>query len=411
MSKSPGIEPALKAPPHIDETESSISLHTAQGPLGASSSERYVDAPSQAPLETDEDLPPLYTDHDFGQEGGASCFNPLAPTPLVAPFKSSSDGRVEYFLDKRLDSDAVFLVEHVRQLATVPPRLFARIQGTHHARRRRDRHDDEGSSQSSVREQVVDFDIRIELTHLLYSDIARRQAWRTIVTAGNFDKVHRGTVFAERAPGFGGRSSSSVHVENGVSSLEAWCQGFCARKGGLRCFVLERRIQGWDYELLTARLTGLARATNYRGRVSVTFPIKGERIEVWNACRTNQWRLTRWIRALVYVTMLWIMVWPWLALRTRKWETVAAEWNMSRPARGTGSSRGRGGASGRREYAAGMSEEAWYAAWAAGIQRAMLERRDGELDQADLEGRRDEVAGVQAMGLVNRSFGWGEDEF
>ncbi|PHH76235.1 hypothetical protein CDD82_4073 [Ophiocordyceps australis] len=411
MSKSAGIEPALKAPRHMDQRQ-----HTGQV---ASSSERCIEEESQASLEQDEDLPPLYTDHDFGQEDSASCFNPLAPAPLVAPFCTSSDGRVEYYLDKRLDSDAIFLADHVRQLATVPPRLFARIQGTHQARRRRDRYDDDGSRQNRIREQVVDFDICIELTHLLYTDIARRQAWRSIVTAGNFDKVHRGTVCAERAPGFGGRSSSG-QVESGVSSVEAWCEGFCARKGGLRCFVLERRIEGWDYELLTRRLTSLARATNYRGRVSVTFPTKGARIEVWNACRTNKWRLTGWLRCVMYVTMLWIFVWPWLALRTRKWETVAAEWEMSRPARGGGGGGGGGGGraaaaghrgrGGRREYAAGMSEEAWYLAWAAGIQRAMLERRDGELDQADLEGRR-EGRGVQAMGLVNRSFGWGEDEF
>lgn len=97
---------------------------------------------------------------------------------------------------------------------------------------------------------------------------------------------------------------------------------------------------------------------------------------------------------------------------TKRWETVTAEWRLSEPT----------AVPGRRKYVS-MSEEQWYTMWAVAVQRAMLERRRGMLDQGDLERarmgegeweRREGMAGivqggVEAMGVVNRSFGWGGD--
>ncbi|POR38011.1 Uncharacterized protein TPAR_01792, partial [Tolypocladium paradoxum] len=193
---------------------------------------------------------------------------------------------------------------------------------------------------------------------------------------------------------------------------------FCASGAGLRCFTLQRRVEGWDWELLRRRLEGLARASNYRGRCEVTFPLRNARVDVYNDCRANRWRLTGWICFVFYATALVVFAWPWLFFRTRRWETVAAEWHMSRPTATATAT----GVPGRREYAAGLSEEQWYGLWARAVQRAMLERRDGELHQGDLESSAEEVvpgegglagvlrAGVEAMGVVNRSFGWGGDQ-
>ncbi|PFH55429.1 hypothetical protein XA68_18342 [Ophiocordyceps unilateralis] len=386
----------------LDESGSAISLHTSSG--------RYRDDPeaNDDDDDDDQDLPPLYTEHE---EYSDTVVDPLVPPgtgPLVTPFGHDGDGATAYYLDRRLDSDPVFLADHVRRLATIPPRPWVRLRGTHRERRRRAGGDKSHLSGDDV---VVDFDIRIELTHLLYSDIRRQQAWRALVTAGNLEKVRRGTVFPDRAPGFGGApcSAGGAVEQNGVPGLDQWCHRFCASPAHLRCFSVERRIVGWDWDLLRRRLEALIRATNYRGHAVVSFPVGNARADMYSNCRTNRWRLTGWIRFVFYATLLFLFTWPWLFFRTRRWETVAAEWYVSMPT----------SVPGRRQYAAGVSEERWYALWAPAIQRAMLERRDGQLDQGDLERAQGQTttgqgvvrAGVEAaMGVVNRSFGWGGDE-
>ncbi|UNI19603.1 hypothetical protein JDV02_005782 [Purpureocillium takamizusanense] len=454
--------------PHLGESASAISLNTT-------THERYFDDPPPSHNHdddeyayADDDLPPLYSDHDdfassptvngvAGGAGGSSRsnnnhgvtpVNPLVPRggeQLVQPFCHSRDGTTTYYIDPRLDSDPVFLLDHITRLAALPPRPFMQLRGTHKERRRRSSSSSNGSNHggSSSTETVVDFDLRIELTHLLYTDIHTQSAWRSVVTASNFEKVRRGTVFAERAPGFGGSSGGRHAPEEGTPDLAEWCRRYCAAGGpdgrgrGLRCFTLERRVAGWDFEALGRRLEELARATNYRGRVEASFPVRDARVEVHCACLTSRWRLTRWVRALFYATLLFLLAWPWLRLRTRRWDTQAAEWRASEPT----------SVPGRKRYAAGMSEERWYALWAGPLQRAMLERRQGELDVGDLlqgqgqgqqgqqgprggggddggDGRAGRSvrggagagglegvvrAGVEAMGVVNRSFGWGGD--
>ncbi|KND91989.1 hypothetical protein TOPH_03354 [Tolypocladium ophioglossoides CBS 100239] len=370
--------PSPNPPSYLGESASSIFLRAASSAAPPSSRRhgQYFDDPAtQAAYEgagSDyDDLPPLYTDHEEYSDAHAAPFDPLVPgglgDPLVQPFGHSDDGSTAYYLDPRLDSDPAFLVNHVTRLAALPPRPFVRLRGTHRERRRggdKDRHG---------REEVVDFDVRVELTHLLYADIHTHASWHSVTTAGNFEKVRRGTVFAQRAPGFGG---SGPAEEGGAPDLERWCHRFCASDAGLKCFTLQRRVDGWDWDLLRRRLEALVLASNYRGRCEVTFPVRSARVDVYNDCRANRWRLTGWICFLFYATALFVFTWPWLFLRTRRWETVAVEWHMSRPTTGVPA---------RREYAAGLSEEQWYGLWARAIQRAMLERRDGELDQGDLE--------------------------
>lgn len=355
-----------------------------------------------------DDLPPLYTDHEEFNDAEHTVFDPLLPRwrrddgfETVHSFRQ--DDTTTWFLDPRLDRDPDFLASHIDKLSMVPPRPFVRLVGTHREK--------SSSSDSNKRDSstVFDFEIEIELTHLLYSDIRNAQAWRRLHVAGNFEKVRRGTVCTTRAPGFGG--SGGNIPEEGTPGLREWCRRYCASRAGLKCFTMERRVEGFDWDLLRRRLEGLARATNYRGRLDVDFPLRNARVHVYNDCRVNRWRLTRWIVLVFTCTLLFVFTWPWLYFRTRRWETVTAEWALSDDAQQP---------PGRRKRYASVSEEQWYAMWAATIQRAMLERRRGTLDQGDLErtasagNRQDGFVGVmqvgmEAMGVVNRSFGWGAD--
>jgi hypothetical protein len=395
-----GLADPSPLPTPVGESASSISLRESMvnPPI-----QRYFD---DDPAELhDDDLPPLYTDED---ETSTRVSNPLLPrtvaTPSIQPLHRSGDD-TEYYIDARLDNDPKFLEEQLRSLATIPPRPQVHIRGVHHETERR--------GDRSERKEMVDFDVQIDLTPLLYEDISEQRAWNSLHTVGPFDKVCRGTVLATRAPGFGG--SGVADSEDGTPDLREWCHRYCASHAGLKTLTLERRVTGWDFDSLGHRIETLIRDTNYRGRLSVTFPVRGARVAVYNDCRTNRWRLTKWIEMLFVFTLLFVLSWPYLLLRTKRWDVVYAHWSFSRvvPA---------GDADGRSvQRYVNMSEKRWFNIWGRPIRDAVLARRQGMLGPRDLdrvdaapqppaEGLAGWVqAGVEAMGVVDRSFGWGGD--
>ena len=395
MGKFTDDEPNPSPLPTFGESASAISLHSQNNQFADSSAGRYFDD-DPTEFETD-DLPPLYSDHEL--DAPADPINPLIPTGpqglQVQPFTISKSHGTEYYLDRRLDTDSVFLGQHLDRLAAIPPRPHVHIRGSHTQPVRK-------ADGKSERQEVVDFDLHIELTHLLYQDIqAQKPFHREIATASNFEKVRRGTVFATRASGFGGSGPS---IEEGATQIDEWCRQFCSSKAGLKAFAFERRVLGWDWEALRSKIEGLIRSSNYRGKIQVEFPVRNARAEVWNECRTNRWRLTKWIEMMFMFSLLFLFAWPWVFFRTARWEVVSANWHLSA-----------NDSEGRKRYAT-LSEDRWYNMWARPISRAVLERRQGTLDQGDLN-REDAPpsggfagavqAGVDAMGVVNRSFGWG----
>lgn len=413
------ISPNPPSTSHFGETGSSISLRT---PTSSTSthhpppSHRYFDEdPTEFGTDDINDLPPLYTDHDEFNGENARPFDPLMPrgdgaggfsdrSNHVAPFREDTNHLTTYYMDPRLDRDPDFLAQQIATLAAVPPRMFVVVAGRHQEK-------ESSSKKDKSHKTVVDFEIEIELTHLLYSDIHAQKAWRTLNTAGNFEKVRRGSVFPTRAAGFGGNGIA----EEGVPDLREWCRRYCASRSPLKCFTLKRSVEGYDWDMLRRRLDGLVRATNYRGSVDIKFVNRQQEVQIYNECRVNQWRLTRWIAVVFYATLLFLLTWPYLFFATKRWETLTAEWSLSRPT----------AVPGRKQYVS-LSEEQWYAMWARTLQRAVLERRRGTLDQGDLERMRSEEDGgaaspsaggfagvmqasMEAMGVVNRSFGWGGD--
>lgn len=381
----------------LGEGASSISMHRTNP---SPHRQQYFDNDDDQPHHAADDLPPLYSDHDADAILGPA--DPLIPqgTPGldVAPFRSSDKSGKTYFLDSRLDTNPVFLQQQLAILAESPPRPLCHVRGTHTETRRR--------NDKEEQETIVDFDVEVELTGLLYTNPVTGDSWRTLTTVGNFEKVRRGTVLARRAPGFGG--SGGQAAESGTPTVEEWCHRYCASSAGLKSFALERRVTGWDFERLEQKLCKLIRATNYQGHLRVKFPVHNNRVEIYNECRTNRWRLTKWIEILCYVTLTFLLTWPWLFSRTKRWETVYVAWPLRDPQTG--------------RYAS-LSEDQWYNMWARTIQTACLARRQGILDQGDIQ--RMEMpeamvggggfagvvqAGVDAMGVVNRSFGWGGDD-
>ncbi|EXM26352.1 hypothetical protein FOTG_07353 [Fusarium oxysporum f. sp. vasinfectum 25433] len=388
ISSSMASQRTSQTPPHLDsESVTSGQTSTSQMPMHHyPEDQRQQQNVTPYTDRSEDDPPPSYTVVD--NEGPHANPFDLLPTSSSSlglhPFKGTSNDKVVYYLDKRLDTDPEFLEQHISELAKEPPRPYVRIQGL-------------GRKSSK---DGIDFDIHIELTPLLYQEMATRRSWRRIRAVNNFDKVRRGTTTMTRAPGFGGRGPP----EEGTPGVAQWCYRYCASKAGLKVFVLERRLTGWDFALVGSRLESLVRGTGYRGEVNITFPTTNARVEIYNRCITNRWRLTRWIVLLFYFTLLWIFTWPWVSLRTRWYETVFVEWSLSRPDR-----------QGTLRYAC-MSEDQWFRLWRRPIEQAIRTRRRGRLSRDDIvdecvaPGAEDSARGMRAgLEVLQRTFGWGGD--
>lgn len=379
--------------PAIGESSSAISLGatpTAEPPI-----QRYFD---DDPMEfSADDLPPLYTEHDHEN---VAPVDPLLPqgTPRsdIAPFRTDNKTGISYFVDKRLDTDHKYLLDQLDSFSWSPPRPYVHLRGTHYETVK--------NGDKTEKKERVDFDLEIDLTPMLYIDPEDNpHSVKRLKTATNFEKVRRGTIFASRAPGFGG----SGDAEEGIPDVEQWCMRYTLSPAGLKSFAYERRVAGWDWSEVKTRLLRMVKETNYRGRTTVDFPVRNARVEIYNDCRTNRWRLTKWIEMVFTFTLLFIFTWPWLFFRTKRWETVYSAWRI-------------GPSPGVQSPASTLSEGQWFSMWGRAIHQAVMERRQGTLDQGDLrraEGAtpREEgfagvvQAGVEAMNVVNRSFGWGGD--
>ncbi|KAL2754902.1 hypothetical protein ACRALDRAFT_1064666 [Sodiomyces alcalophilus JCM 7366] len=408
---TPTSGPATPSPGlRLDETPDALSLHSTGLPP------RYPDGFYDDPGRETDDLPPLYTDDPDASPAPAPLLPPGAGSPLgphagylVGLHRRDKSTGHEYYMDRRLDTDPAFLQKHIEMCALTPPRPFVQVRGTHSETVRK--------GDKTEKREHVDFDVRVEMTPFLYSDINARKSWREVRVAGQLEKVRRGTVFPARAPGFGGASGPTVGAEEGAQGLAEWCHRYCASHAALKTFLLRRAVVGFDEEAVAAKLEALIRNTGYRGHTTIRFPVEDAAVEVYNECRTNRWRFVAWVQWLCYLTLLFVFTWPWLFFRTKRFEVVVAEWHFSRV-----------GGGGRREFVS-VSEDQWYNMWARAIRSAVLGRRQGTLDQQDLiaaEGRQgptfDEAgsgtlegagglvrAGVHAMNAVNQHFGWGGD--
>ncbi|KAI0968618.1 hypothetical protein F4678DRAFT_194735 [Xylaria arbuscula] len=383
-----------------------VSLHSNPGQSSASIP--YVD--DDAPEIDIDDLPPTYSDAlDDPSEAApmlapsTAVINPVQPSDIDANVVVDANTGAQSWVAKSCE-DPSTLETYVRKLAEIPPRPYMSVVGTHTETSK----DSKGKEEKNT---ITDFAVDVELTPYLFTDARYRRSWTQLRTVENREKVHRGTIRARRQ----GAKSQSIEIGDAKPTLKEWCHRFGASAAGLKCFTLQREVVGFDEDSVKHHLRQLVRDTNYRGNLRVELVTKDARIDFYNDAKINRWRLTAWIRWLFFLTLTFIFAWPYLIIRTKRWEVVVAEWPFSRI-----------NAEGAKEYVS-ISEDQWYNMWAAAICRAVLEKRQTLLDQSDLR-RAHEVdpafntgnanvdgalglfrAGMNAMNEVNRQLGWGGD--
>jgi hypothetical protein len=218
---------------------------------------------------------------------------------------------------------------------------------------------------------ITDFKILLNLEQYLRNNFDMDDAtWMDLRTVENGEKAYRGGFMKSRAPGF----KQDLEVGIPKPELKEWCHRYCASPSKLRVFRLDRTVTGLDQTLLKNRIEGLIRSTNYRGHISITFPVENRAVDIYTSTRINEWRLKTWVRWLFYLTFLWLFTWPYLFFATKRYTIVRAEWPFSRA-----------DAAGRKTYTT-LSEEQWFERWHVGIRRLVLDRYQGDASDDHLAG-------------------------
>jgi len=406
----------------------------------------YRDDCDDAPDLDIDDLPPSYNDipHDPSSSSPSapllrapSTTSPnhignnksrIRPVDPDATICRSSSYDIESWIARSVE-EPEHLEKYVRQLATIPPRPQIFIHGCH----------TETSKDSKGKERedtITDFAIWLDLKPYLFaganahvaSDQQQqygRKSWTSLRTVENIESAYRGTRLRKRGPRPATEDNiieAGVYPDDNKPGLREWCHRFAASPAGLKRFTLRREVLGFDTELFTSRIHHLIRhGLNYRGTLRVELVMKNGEVNFLNDHAVNRWRLATWVRWFFYLTFLWVLAWPYLWLRTKKWGVVVAEWSFSRI----------NSLSGEKEYVS-FSEGQLFDLWESPIAKAVLQGERGSvLKHDDLMRARQEanynptsfncwhdtgnaIAGFYRPGIgagvgFNYRLGWGEN--
>jgi hypothetical protein len=266
-------------------------------------------------------------------------------------------------MDPKLDSDPAALEDAVCTAGNEMPMPYIYIMGTHKETVKR------GDKKET--HHITDFRIVINMQRYINNCHGSSYIPSVpITTVENGVKTHRGTISKCRAPGI----KQDIEIGTPKPTLQEWCHRYCASPRMLRIFRLERPVPGLDQQYLKNRIEGLIASANYRGNVSVTFPIEDRYLDIYTSNKINQWRLKTWVCWIFYLTFLWIFTWPYLFFMTKRYAVVMAEWPFSVIEE-----------DGTKKYTT-ISEEQWFENWKVGVRRLVLDRFQGDATEEMLTG-------------------------
>ncbi len=209
------------------------------------------------------------------------------------------------------------LVSLVRAQSTVPPKPQIHIIGK--------------------RGRKVDFAVKLNLMSLLVPEDPR-QRMDYIRCVGEGEVALRG----------GYKPSAEPDV--GEGGLEAWVRRFVEDGAPVKTFVLERVVANLDINWIEGQIRSMVASMNYKGHVTVTFPITHAQVIVQNPDRVNKF--------FTSVTTLFT--------GKNRYEVVKAVWPFATH---------RNGEPGRKCLV--QSEEIWWKEWRDPIKYAIASKRQG----------------------------------
>ncbi|KAM0372084.1 hypothetical protein ACHAO7_008449 [Fusarium culmorum] len=368
-------KPPSPSPPYRDDPDA-LSLHTTLGEpsyldpvdedipdTGDPLLPSYDDAITEdTHTNTNTNTPPHFSDAvllNFEGEFFTGVTKPEGhyayTSKRIGKKRTTIGDEVVHLQDARSDADPDFLQEWVTMMAKHPPTPYIHITGTHQETRR----DKDGKSK---RDEVTDFRIMINMQNYLWPNFSPgNYTTTTLETAEPGQKTYRGTVLKKRQEG----SKGDIEVGQDKPSLKEWCHRYCAKATGTKVFRLTRTVSGMDTEVLRDSISASIRSTNYRGNITVEFPVANRAVDIYSTSFLNNWRLTSWICWVFYLTFLWIFSWPVLFFATKRYEVVQVDWAFSKSQPG-----------GRKRYTT-VSEGQWMDMYRPAIKQLCLDRYQG----------------------------------
>lgn len=380
----------------------------------------------------EDELPPYSDVAEGAQSTSHGTSISYLVSPLVPDSCLSKDQTTIITHRPLYSQDPVVLESMIREQAAYPPNFALRLRGTHtETYKTRD--------QKKERKTITDFDIRVNMTHLLVCPNpghARDPAPCNVGPAlprphdppqelptpsckymkflGADEKGYRGTILKTID-----KSPSEPEVS---PSLTNWCEAYVSDPHFIKNFVIRREITHHEAERLEGFCRNLISSTSYRGHTSITFETTHQKILVCSPGHINQWRYNVYISWFCYLTFLWIFTWPFLFFATKRYEAVTAvfPYRIMSPGR----------------YGSGkplvQSEDAFFNEWKQALTRAVLAQHQGWVDaiyreetaemarsgnsRITVQSTENSLGGLLAgavslaMGLP-RSTGWGADSY
>lgn len=234
-------------------------------------------------------------------------------------FTQSADFTTMKSTASHLSSNPTALINLVRSMSTVPPKPQIHIKGirAHH--------------------HTTDFDIRLNLMNLLVPDDARLRM-DYIRCVGEGELAYRGAF------------KPALEPEVGEGGLEEWCRRFVEDQAPVKTFMLERVVANLDTNWIEGQVRSLIASTDYKGLVTVTFPVTHAKVVVQNPDKINKF--------FTGVASLFS--------GKKRYEVVKAVWPFATAQKGE---------EGRRCIV--QSEETWFREWRDAIKYAVATKRQG----------------------------------
>ncbi|KAI0890245.1 uncharacterized protein GGS22DRAFT_150404 [Annulohypoxylon maeteangense] len=216
------------------------------------------------------------------------------------------------------------LASLLRSLATVPPKPQVLIQGQH--------------------DRKINFSLKLNLMNLMVSNDPNNR-FDYLRCVGKDEMALRGGNEPGLKPDFG--------MDNG---LEAWCDRYVKDSASIKTFTLERVVANLDTAWIEGQIRSLVASTDYKGQVTVQFPVSHAKVVIQNPDKHNKF--------LTSVTSLFSS--------KSKYEVVKAVWPFASA---------RNGEPGRRCVV--QNEKTWWEEWRDPIKYGIATKRQGWVTNED----------------------------
>lgn len=261
-------------------------------------------------------------------------------------FELSSDKTTISSKASYLSEDAASLASLIRGLAAVPPKPHIFIQGK--------------------RGHRVDFSVKMNLMTLLIPENPEKRI-NYLRCAVPGEMAYRGGQQPALKPDLGPDAG-----------LEDWCDVFVKDPGGVKMFTVERVVANLDTNWIEGQLRSLVASMEYKGVVTVQFPVTHSHIVVQNPDKVNKF--------FTSVASLFS--------GKNKYEVVKVVWPFATSANGE---------PGRQCVV--QSESKWWAEWRDIVRYAIATKRNGWVTNED---KLEFI--MEGTGKESKRVEWGSDE-